>query len=72
MSIWTSDDLFLEAAYTSGMTLPDTAKLLRKPEDEVRQKAVAEGFIESPAIVARADHGQQVEFGKATAEYHRG
>ena len=49
MSTWTSDDLFfLEAAYMSGMTLPATAQMLRKPEEEVRLKAVEEGFIESP------------------------
>lgn len=49
MSTWTSDDLFfLEAAYTSGMKLQATAKMLRKPEDEVRLKALEHGFIESP------------------------
>jgi hypothetical protein len=52
MSTWTSDDLFfLEAAYMSGMSLPDTARMLRKPEDEVRSKAAEEGFIDSPSTV---------------------
>jgi hypothetical protein len=52
MSNWTSDDLFfLEAAYTGRMTLPDTARMLRKPEDEVRLKAMEQGFAESPSTV---------------------
>jgi hypothetical protein len=52
MSTWTSDDLFfLEAAYTSGMTLPATARMLRKPEEEVRLKALDLGFVESPSTV---------------------
>jgi hypothetical protein len=52
MSAWTKDDLFfLEAAYTSGMTLPDTARMLRRPEDDVRAKAAEQGFIESPSTV---------------------
>jgi hypothetical protein len=51
MSIWTSDDLFfLEAAYTSGLSLSATAQMLRKPQDEVCKKALEEGFIVSPKL----------------------
>ena len=46
---WSADDLFfLEAAYESGMTLPATAYMLAKPEDEVREKAKELGYVESP------------------------
>ena len=57
MSIWTTDDLFfLEAGYLSGMTLSATAHMLRKPEDEVRQMAIKEGFIESPSTMPDSAH----------------
>ena len=46
---WSDDDFFfLEAAFTSGMTLPATAHMLAKPEAEVREKATQLGYIESP------------------------
>jgi hypothetical protein len=50
--VWSSDDLFfLEAAFTSGMTLDATAEMLRKEAADVRAKARELGFIESPPTV---------------------
>jgi hypothetical protein len=47
--LWSEDDLFfLEAAYTSGMTLEATAQMLRKDVPKVQAKAQELGFIESP------------------------
>ena len=69
MSMWTNDDLFfLEAAYVSGMTLPDTARMLRRPQDEVRLKAAEQGLIERPSTVPDARTSEMRKHAPALSE----